>query len=142
MPPQGQPVEAVEQHRQPLGAAEHVEERIQTRLVGVLAEEALAHRVPAADPELFEGPLQQRLAAFAQARRRGLAGGDHQQRLGPGPLLHQVGEAAGEQLGLAGAGSADDQQRPGIVGERMLPRSGGALQRGVVLGHRPTLAAP
>ena len=118
MPAQRQPVEPVEQQRQPLGPAEDVEEGVEARLLGVLAEQALADRVPAADPELFIGAGQERLAAFAQAGGGGLAGSDHQDALGAGAGGDQVGEAAGEQLGLAGARSADDQQRPALVRDR------------------------
>src|SRR5215203_1026949 len=140
MPPQRQLIEPVEQHCQTLGAAEDVEERIEPRLFGVLAEEALADRVPAADPELLEGPLQQRLAAFAQSGGGGLAGGDREDALGPGPGGDEVGEAVGEELGLAGAGRADDQQRPLAVGNRALALRSNALSHRQVLAHHPKLA--
>ncbi len=120
VPAQRQPVEAVEQQRQPLAPAQHVEEGVEPGLLGVVAQDPLADRVPAADPELLERPLQQRLAAFAQAAGGGLAGGDHQHALGPRPGRDQAGEAAGEQLGLAGARGAEDQQRPLAVGDRAI----------------------
>ncbi len=65
---QRQLVEAVEQHRQPLGGAEDVEEGVEPGRLGVLAQEPLAERLPGADPELLEGPLEQRLDASRSRR--------------------------------------------------------------------------
>ena len=64
---QRQLVEAVEQHRQPLGGAEHVEEGVEAGGLGVLAQQPLADRVPGADPELLVGVVEERLDALAAA---------------------------------------------------------------------------
>ena len=73
VPAQRQLVEAVEQHRQPLGRAEHVEEGVEAGGLGVLAQQPLADRVPAADPELLERALAAapRPVRAAAARWRG-----------------------------------------------------------------------
>ena len=54
-------VEAVEQHRQALGAADDAEEGVEPRGLGVLAQEALGGRLPGPDPELLIGAVEQRL---------------------------------------------------------------------------------
>ena len=147
---QRQLVDSVEQHRQPLGRPDGLEERVQSRLGGVVAQQALADRLPGADPKLLEGPLQQRLGAVAQPPRRGARGGQHQHMLGPGSLGGQQGKPARQRLGLAGAGGAENQQRPLAVADRLVLRFArldlparahlGPLGRHSVLallGHRP-----
>ncbi|HEX2265217.1 MAG TPA: hypothetical protein VHH14_02935, partial [Solirubrobacterales bacterium] len=54
--------------------------------------------------------------------------------------VYEVDEAAGQQLGLAGAGSADEEQRAVRFGKRELAFRGGVLSGWVTLAHHPKLA--
>ena len=137
---QRQLVEPVEQHRQALRGAQHVEERVEAGGLGVLAQEPLADRLPAADPELLERAVQQRLGAFAKSPRRGAGRADHQHPLGCGPRRGEPGQPPRQQLGLAGPGGAEHQQRALSVGDRAIPLVRFDLGRGLFLAHRPTLA--
>ena len=115
VPAQRQRVEAVEQDRQPLRPPEHVEEGIEPRRLGVLAQQPLADLVPAADPELLIRALEQRLGVGAQPPRGRPPRADHQRPLRRRPRLRQVGEPPREQLALTGPGGAEDEHRPGDV---------------------------
>jgi len=108
---QRQLLEPVEQHRQPLGAAEHVEEGVEARRIGVLAQQPLAEHVPVADPELLERSVQERLGALAQPLRGGSGRGEDQDTLGAGPLGGKAGEPPCQHLGLAGPRRSEHQQR-------------------------------
>ena len=78
---QRQLVEAVEEHRQPLRRAQHVEEGVEAGRLGVLAQEPLADRLPAADPELLERAVQERLGSFSQPPRGRPGRADHEHLL-------------------------------------------------------------
>ncbi len=130
---QRQLLEAVEQHRQPLGPAEHVEEGIEAGRVGVLAQQPFAERAPVADPELLERPVQERLGALEQPARGGPSRGEDQDTLGAGPLGGEAGEPPCQHLGLAGPRRPDDEQRAVVVEDCPFLRVGQGE-------HRPTLA--
>ena len=117
-------LEPVEQHRQPLGRSEYVEERVEAGLRRVVAEQALPDRLPGADPELLVGTLQKRLGALPEPRRGGAPRGDHQDLLGSRPLLGEPRQPPGEDLGLPGPGCADQQQRALVVGDGAALRLG------------------
>ena len=138
----GSSVEAVEQHRQPLGPAEDVEEGVEAGLLGVLAQQALADRVPAADPELLEGALEQRLAALAQAAGGRLAGGDHQHALGPGRRRRPGVPAAAP---AARSCRCRGRRRSAAARRRGRPRARAAMpaarRRRVTLGASPKASA-
>ena len=87
--------------------------------------------------------LEQRLAAFAQAPRGGPGGADHQHPLGRGAVGGQPRQAPRQQLGLAGPGGAEDQQRPVAVGDRALALAvaAGSAVGGLVLAHRSNASA-
>ncbi len=117
---QRQLVEPVEQDRQPLGRAEHVEEGVEAGGARVLAQQPLAELLPGADPELAAALGEQRLDSPPQAQRRRSAGAEDEDRLGVLPVADQAGEAPRDRLGLAGAGRADQQQRPRVVADGAL----------------------
>ncbi|MFN8163746.1 MAG: hypothetical protein U0R26_07920 [Solirubrobacterales bacterium] len=136
----GQLVEAVEQHRQALRRAEDVEERVEPGGLGVVAQDALADRVPAADPELFEGALEHRLRALAQPPRGGAGRADQQHATRCGAGRDEIAQPPGQQLGLAGSGGTEDEQGPVAVGDGAVALARFRRRRGPLLAHRPKLA--
>ena len=134
---QRQLFDPVEQQGEALGAAEHAEHRVEPRGRRVVAQQPLAERLPGADPELFERPVEQLLDAAAQAARGGAGGREDEDPLGAGSLLDQAGEAAGEHLALAGPGLADQQQRAGAVADRPLLGLGESKHGPTLPGGRP-----
>ena len=116
-------VDAVEQHRQPLGRAEHVEERVEAGGVGVLAQEPFPDRVPGPDPELAVGIVEQRFRPAAKPLRSRPRRGDQQHPVGFSLAVGgEPRQAAGQGLALAGAGLAEEQQRPLGMANRALLR--------------------
>ena len=113
-------VEAVEQHRQPLGRAEHVEEGVEAGRGRVLAQQPLAELFPGADPELFERAVEQCLDPLAQALGGGSGRGEDEDAVRRGALLGEALEAPRQHLGLAGSRLADQQERAGAVADRAL----------------------
>ena len=87
-----------------------------------------------------KGPSQQRLGPFAQAPRGGAGGADHEHPLGRGPVGRQPRQPPRQQLGLAGPGGAEHQQRAVAVGDRPLASTRLHSRRRLLLAHRPTLA--
>jgi len=129
---QRQLIEPVKQHRQSLRPPQHLEERIEPRGIGVLAQQTLADRLPGADPELLVRSVQEGLHPLAQPLRGGAGGCQEQHAIRLRPLAGQPRQAAGQQLGLAGSRPAEHQQRPVAMSDRPL------LCRCQV--HCPTLA--
>ena len=130
---QRQVVEAVEEDREPLGAAEHVEEGVEAGGGRVLAQQALAELVPGAHPELLVGVAEQCLDAVSQALGGRPGGGEEKDAVGRDALLDQPREASCQGLGLARPGGAAQQQRALVVGDRALLGLGEGE-------HVPTLA--
>ena len=118
--PQRELVEAVEQQRQALGRPEDAEEGIEARGGRVLAQQSLAELLPGADPELFQGAVEQLLDSLAQALRGGPGRGEDEDPLRRGALRDQALEAPRQDLGLAGPRLADQQERAGAVADRAL----------------------
>ena len=83
---QRQVVEAVEEHRQPLGRAEHLEERVEAGGVGVLAQDPFPDRVPGPHPELSVGIVEERFDPGPQSLGAGVGRGDQQHPVGRRPL--------------------------------------------------------
>ena len=140
MAAQRQRVEAVEQDGEPLGPAEHVEERIEPGRLGVLAQEPLAELVPGADPELLIRAVEERLAVVAQPPRRAAAGADDQRAIGRRPGRREVGQPPRQQLALARPGGAEHEQRAVDVRGGALPPARLTRRSRIGLTHRPKLA--
>ena len=126
-------VEAVEQHRQSLGATEHAEERVEPRRLGQIgSQHALGDLLPGPDPELLVGALEERLDPPAQPPPAGRGRGHDRDPRGPVARVREPHQAPRKDLGLAGPGASEQQKRPLVPVDRTL------LRRRQV--HRPTLA--
>ena len=105
-------VEAVEQHRQPLGAADDAEERVEPGRLGS-ARAAGARRSPPRSRS--RAPRRGRSSSDSTRRRRRRAVARVEVRTttrsGPEALLGEPRDAPGEHLGLARSGRAEQQQR-------------------------------
>ena len=131
---------------------EHGEIGFQLHQLGMGAQDASADGVKGAEPRHALDRLAQHLAEPQLHLSRRLVGeGDGEDFAGPGPALAEdVGDAAGQHAGLAGAGARQYQDRPvqrfhrlallGIeAGEILRGRSrpgtrGDAASRGLVVG--------
>jgi len=108
---QRQLVDPLEQHRQAIRHADGRGERVQPRLERLVVQQPRAEAVERRDRELLVGGGEPVLEPLAHGvgRRRGVA--QHEQRLRRGARGGEVHEPLGEDRRLAGACSAQDQQR-------------------------------
>ena len=120
---QGQVVDPLEQHRQPVGGADRGGERVEARLERLVAQQARAEAVEGRDGELLVGAFQPVLEVGSQGVGRGGREAQHEQRLRRRAVAGEVQEALGQDGRLAGARTAQDQQRAAGV------LDGGALLR-------------
>ena len=109
-------VDALEQHRQPVGGGDGGRERVHAGLERLVVEQAGAQALERGDRGLLGGGAPE---AFLDPLAQGVGGrGEHEDALrGDGGLrpLGQPREALHERGRLAGAGPADDEQRPAAV---------------------------
>jgi hypothetical protein len=113
---QGQLVDVLEQHRQPVGGRDRGGERVDAGLERLVVQQARAQALEGGDGGLLGGrapePLLDPLAQLVGGRR------EHEDRLGfqrVGRPLGQPCEALHERGRLARAGTADDEQRTAAV---------------------------
>jgi hypothetical protein len=126
---QRQVVDPLEQQRQPVGGADRREQRVEPGLERLIAQDPLAELVRRVHGQLVVGRLDQGLEAYPQIRRGGGRWGDHQRLVGGRPLLDQPSHSPDENVGLAGAGSAQHQQWPPAVRDGRELRAIQAVQR-------------
>ncbi len=134
MSAQGQLVDPVEQHGQPLCRAQGLEEGVDLGLGGVLAQDPGGRDRMRVDDELLVGSLDRLLGADPDPVGRG---GRAREREGTAPLADQAAQAPGQCLGPPGPGGAQDQQSALPVGGHgllLLGRAG--LPSIVLLSHR------
>ncbi len=111
--------EMVAQEDHLLGAREHAEVRGETELERVLLDEVVAEGVERRDLHVGVAVGHERVDALFHLRR-GLVGERQREDLGGprAPARDQVGDAPGDDGGLARPRAGDDQQRPAGVGDR------------------------
>jgi hypothetical protein len=126
-------VDALEQHRQPVGRGDRDDEGVEPGLERLVAQQPRAEAVDGVDGQLLEAPLELVLDAGAQRVGRGLRGGEREDLLRRQAAGGREPGVAGQQgAGLAGARGADDEQRaPAVRGDLAL-RGGEAVER---IGH-------
>ena len=105
-------VDALEQHREPVGGRDRRGERVEPRLERLVVQQARAEAVDGRDGQLLEAAVEPGLEPLAQRVGGGLGDGQDEDRLGREPALaHEPGEALAQHRRLAGAGAAEDEQR-------------------------------
>ena len=118
---QVQVVHPVQQQREPVGARDRREERVDARLGGLLAQQPRAELAHGVDRELLVGAVERVLDGAPQRGGAGRRRGQHEDRLGRGVLVRdEPGEAPGEHGRLAAARPAEHEQRPAGMGDRAL----------------------
>ncbi len=121
--------------------------RLQPDALGVFAQDPRADGVERAGVGRRRGggglgaeiAPQQPLDAAVQLRRRAAGEGGEHDALGIGALQHEMGDAMGERVGLAGARAGDDEQRPLAVvldGRRLRIVEAGVANQGGGHGGR------
>jgi hypothetical protein len=115
---QGELLHAVEQEREAVGPGRGHEERVDAGGDRVVAQHPRAQVRHREHRQLAERRLQDVLDLAAQHVGRRLRARDEQEILGGHPLVDQPGEALDEDAGLAGARTAEDEERPLLVGHR------------------------
>ena len=130
-------VDALEQHRQPVGGRDRDDEGIEAGLERLVAQQARAEAVHRVDGELLEAALELVLDAGAQRVGGGLRGGEGEDLLGGQPAGRGEPRVAGQQRArLARARGAHDEQRTAAVGDDLALRRGEAVER---IGHAPRI---
>ena len=130
-------VDALEQHRQPVGRGDGHHEGIEPGLERLVAQQARGEAVDGVDGELLEAALELVLHAGAQRVGGGLGGREGEDLLGREPAGRRQPRVARQQRArLAGArGAHDDQRTPAVRGDLAL-RGGEAVER---IGHAPRI---
>ncbi len=110
--------EVVAQEDDLLGPREHAEVRREPELERVLLDEPVAEGVEGGDLHVGVAVGHERVHALFHLGRR-LVGEGQREDLGRAGRAggDQVGDAAGDDGGLAGARARDDEQRAGLVGD-------------------------
>jgi hypothetical protein len=112
--------EARPQEEHLLGAVQHAEGRRQPELESVLAEQPVPERVERRDADVGVAVRHEDVDALLHLERGLVREGEREDLLGSRPAGgDQIGDAAREDGGLAGAGPRDDQEWPLIVGDRL-----------------------
>ncbi len=111
--------EVVAQEDDLLGPGEHAEVRGEPQLERVLLDEAVAEGVERGDLHVGVAVGHEGVHALFHLGR-GLVGEGQREDLGGARRAgrDEIGDAAGDDGGLAGARARDDQQRTGLVGDR------------------------
>ena len=134
VPAQGQLVDPVEQHGQPLGRAQGLEEGVDLGLGGMFAQDPGGRDRMRVDDELLVGSFDRLLGADPDPVGRSGRTREHE---GTAPLADQAAQAPGQSLGSPGPGGAQDQQGSLPVGDHGLLLLGRArLPSIVLLNHR------
>jgi hypothetical protein len=107
MAAQRQLVDAVEQHRQPLGGAEALQEGVEARLGGVLAQQPDRGHAVRMGGQLLEGLVGRALGAGPQVRGAGVRAAERQGALS---LACEARQPLRQGLRPARAGDARDEQ--------------------------------
>ena len=121
MDAQGQLVDVLEQHGEPVGRADRRDERVEPGLERLVVQQPGAEAVDGVDGELLEAAGEQVLDPGAQRVGRRLAGGQGQDLLGRRPAVGgQPRVTVHERARLARPGRPDDEQRTAAVGHHGL----------------------
>ena len=115
---------ALEQHRQPLRRAQHVDERVDPGMARLDRQERPAQLREGMDREVLVRALECDLDPLAQI----LLGADHKDPVGLEPLVGQRHHTANQHLRLAGSWATDHQQRRAAMGDRVALRVGQAIE--------------
>ncbi len=110
-------VDPLQQHREPVGAADGDGERVEPAGERLLAQQPRAEGVHGRHRQLLVRLLDGVLDVAPQRVGGALGARQRQHRLRRLALLDQPREARDERARLAAAGAADDQQRPAAVGD-------------------------
>ena len=103
-----------------LGAAEHGRPVGEPRLERVLAQQPVAEGVERADPRVVVPVRHEAIDALDHLRRGAVGEGERQDLRGLRQLLgDEPGDAAGDDGRLARAGTGHDEERPGVVRDRL-----------------------
>ena len=108
-------VDPVEQHRQPIARPEHRVDRLRPRL----PEHEARELDRSDDVQLLVATLERALEPLAQSVGAGRRRRQHRQPLGLAPELHEPPESRLDHGRLAGAGTAEDEQRPATKSDRL-----------------------
>ena len=111
VPAQVQVVHPIEQQREPVGAGDRREERIDARLGGLVAQQPRAELAHAVHGKLLVGLLECILDAAAQLGRSRARRAQREDRLRRLALRDEPCDARDEHRRLAGAGGAEHEQR-------------------------------
>ena len=130
-------VDALEQHRQPVGRRDGDDEGVEAGLERLVAQQARAEAVHGVDGELLEAALELVLDAGAQGVGGGLRGRQGEDLLGGQPAGRGEPRVARQQRArLARARGAHDEQRAPAMGGDLALRRGEAVER---IGHAPRI---
>ena len=111
-------VDALEQHRDAVGRRDGRGEGVEAGFERLVVQHAGAEVVHGGDGQLVKAAVEAALEPLAQPRRAGVGDRQDEDRLRRQPALaHEPGEALAEDGGLAGARSAEHEQRPAGVGD-------------------------
>ena len=137
VPAQGQLVDALQQHREPVGGCHGRHERADPRLERLVVQQAGAEPVHGVDGELGEAAIEAVLDAAAQRICRALRRRQREDLLGLGCTTRRKPGMTGQQrAGLARPGAAHDEQGAAAVGDDPALLSGEAVER---IGHVPRI---
>ena len=127
---QRQLVDALEQHRQPVGGGDRGGERVDAGLERLVAQQPRAEALERRDRELLVGARRARPRSRSRSASAAAASGEHEDRLGRArPRSTSQAKRSTSARRLAGARAADDEQRAAGV------RDGLALGGGVEHAH-------
>ena len=131
---QRQVVEVLEQHRQPVGAPERHDERIEPRLQCLVVQDARAEVCDRVHRELLVRAVDRVLQERAQPAGGRGRGDEREDRVGMRAVGHEPGETLDEDGRLAGPRPGDDEQRTA-----WMPDDAGLRRRQIrhVLSLRP-----
>ena len=126
-------VDPVEQQREPVRPRDRREERVDAPLDRLIPQQAHAKLTERGDPQLLPGRVHPRLERSSHRRGARARECERQDRVGRGPLRHEPREALLECPRLAGACTAEHQQRAAGVADGIelggAERAGGGRHR-------------
>lgn len=117
VPSQRELVDAVEQDREPVGRAHHLEEGVDPTFKRVIAEELLGKLLPCVDPQLLVGAVEQGLDAVAKPGPSGGILGEDADPVGGNAFQDESDVATCDQLGATGARDPENQSGAATVGD-------------------------
>ena len=130
-------VDALEQHREPVGRGDRDDEGVEPGLERLVAQQPRAEAVHGVDAELLEPALELVLHAGAQGVGRLLGRGQREDLLGCQAARGREPRVAGqERAGLARPGGAHDDERTSAMCGHLALRGGEAVER---IGHAPRI---